>query len=827
MFESQPIFKCPSFEPGAWRAYICKNCFLTKEQHELNSDDEDSDALAKTEKVRLKTNIKVEIPKVVVPLPKREKRKSLGNKDPCEILRLSWFLEDLEYELSPIHKLAKNGPLKSFKQLVEKDSSLFDSQDNFNQQTPLQVAIEYYQKEIATWIVDKKKTLETTDRIGRTPLHYCARYGEKLIATLLLQHHVNVNPRDSYHETPLHLAVHHKFKEIIELLLINGADVNALNTFQESALHIAARNGTLDLVKLLLGKGCNPKIRGLQGKPKDLVKKENKDLISLLVQVEEQYQPKVHFESIQLDTTNSSSVSTEKIHHLDEEVQKEPPIPEERDVSPEERKESDDEIEKDDEIDDENEKDKDIEPRKTLLEEIEEKERSFNLEIEEKEIYDELTLQGISSELQRLVHTIYDDDDSSDEKELDEGAKEEKKRNRSARNSLLFQQPPLGGKGGIVVFEQTDNPETMEVESIFEPYRNEFFKVPHDIFVTQNINYMDPEKPKEGAIIVLKRSPSKQGVEALMMNKWGYNKFLIPFAEVKRPDNKLDDEKVNYYLDRLTENGQLDFKPSYLDKRAADKGEKLLDVLSPRKRAVTKKKSSKSLLSENGWYKVTNRTFRVELLGMEVQLGGGKCYSIGVICAKAGQTDDASMFENESSSAFEEFCHIIGDKIQLKGWTGFRGGFDVSSEEGETFYSSWRGFEIMFHVAPYLSSEQRRRLIGNDKAVIYFQEESSFVPKFRGNVNCIGLVVKPTDQGKSYKIGCFAQSRVKGFSPSLPKNSISDRTQLRDLIMTTLINGIEAAYKSPPYVHIMANSWKDMINDLILKYPKKKQKKLT
>lgn len=58
----------------------------------------------------------------------------------------------------------------------------------------------------------------------------------------------------------------------------------------------------------------------------------------------------------------------------------------------------------------------------------------------------------------------------------------------------------------------------------------------------------------------------------------------------------------------------------------------------------------------------------------------------------------------------------------------------------------------MFHVATLLNAEQQRRLIGNDIAVIYFQEETSFQPKFLGNVNCIGVVVQPI-AGSSYRLG--------------------------------------------------------------------------
>lgn len=43
----------------------------------------------------------------------------------------------------------------------------------------------------------------------------------------------------------------------------------------------------------------------------------------------------------------------------------------------------------------------------------------------------------------------------------------------------------------------------------------------------------------------------------------------------------------------------------------------------------------------------------------------------------------------------------------------------------------------MFHVVPFLSEDQTRRLVGNDKVIIYFQEETPFIPSFRGDVNYI------------------------------------------------------------------------------------------
>ena len=45
--------------------------------------------------------------------------------------------------------------------------------------------------------------------------------------------------------------------------------------------------------------------------------------------------------------------------------------------------------------------------------------------------------------------------------------------------------------------------------------------------------------------------------------------------------------------------------------------------------------------------------------------------------------------------------------------------------------------EIVFHVAPLLTPDEKRQFLGNDKFVIYVLEEGEkpFVPRFRGDVN--------------------------------------------------------------------------------------------
>ncbi len=95
-----------------------------------------------------------------------------------------------------------------------------------------------------------------------------------------------------------------------------------------------------------------------------------------------------------------------------------------------------------------------------------------------------------------------------------------------------------------------------------------------------------------------------------------------------------------------------------------------------------------------------------------------------------------------------------------------------------------------FHVSTLLDSEHQRRLIGNDKTIIYFQEDTPFCPQFRGRVNSVGVVVKPSPKNeetgeKGYQVGCYTRGRVRQFYPKIPKSEVRDKKKLKDIIIAT------------------------------------------
>jgi hypothetical protein len=81
-----------------------------------------------------------------------------------------------------------------------------------------------------------------------------------------------------------------------------------------------------------------------------------------------------------------------------------------------------------------------------------------------------------------------------------------------------------------------------------------------------------------------------------------------------------------------------------------------------------------------------------------------------------------NLYLETGSESFDTFLEILGDKVPLKGFQGFKAGLDV--EKGQTgleiIHTHWRNFEITYHVStllPYFADDdqqiQRKRHIGN------------------------------------------------------------------------------------------------------------------
>uniref|UniRef100_A0A669QPX3 RAP1 GTPase activating protein n=1 Tax=Phasianus colchicus TaxID=9054 RepID=A0A669QPX3_PHACC len=169
-------------------------------------------------------------------------------------------------------------------------------------------------------------------------------------------------------------------------------------------------------------------------------------------------------------------------------------------------------------------------------------------------------------------------------------------------------------------------------------------------------------------------------------------------------------------------------------------------------------------------------------------------FKFGVIYQKLGQTSEEELFgTTEESPAFTEFLDILGQRVQLRDFKGFRGGLDVTHGQtgSESVYCHFRDKEIMFHVStklPYTEGDaqqlQRKRHIGNDIVAVVFQDENTpFVPDMIASNFLHAFVVVQLEpggpQGPLYKVSVTARDDVPFFGPPLPDPAVFRKVSAR------------------------------------------------
>eukprot|EP01087_Luapelamoeba_hula_P014984 TRINITY_DN4442_c0_g1_i7.p1 TRINITY_DN4442_c0_g1~~TRINITY_DN4442_c0_g1_i7.p1 ORF type:complete len:723 (-),score=112.05 TRINITY_DN4442_c0_g1_i7:84-2252(-) len=196
-------------------------------------------------------------------------------------------------------------------------------------------------------------------------------------------------------------------------------------------------------------------------------------------------------------------------------------------------------------------------------------------------------------------------------------------------------------------------------------------------------------------------------------------------------------------------------------------------------------------------------------------------YKFGVLYAKEGQMEENDMFNNETGSAeLNEFLEFLGDKIPLKGFTGYTGGLDVKHDQTglHSVHTKYENCEIMFHVSSLLQyypadpqQIERKRHLGNDVVMIIFRD-SGVNPPFDPSViksqfNHVFIVVTPSTRtrgigpDREYKVALACKYGVVPFEPHLPSpNVISTGRKGRQWFLSKLINAERAAYHASEFV---------------------------
>ncbi|KAK7886924.1 hypothetical protein WMY93_026545 [Mugilogobius chulae] len=207
-------------------------------------------------------------------------------------------------------------------------------------------------------------------------------------------------------------------------------------------------------------------------------------------------------------------------------------------------------------------------------------------------------------------------------------------------------------------------------------------------------------------------------------------------------------------------------------------------------------------------------------------------FKFGVLYQKDKQlTEEDILSNNEESDEFKDFLSILGETIQLQGFTGFRGGLDVCHGQtgSEAVYTSFHDREIMFHVTtklPFTDCDpqqlQRKRHIGNDIVALVYQEgETPFLPDVIKShfLHCFVVVRRIANSGEdgvfSYQVSVTARDDVPHFGPVLPDPPVfPNRSLLREFLLTKLINAEISCYKAEQFSRLELRTRSSLLETL-------------
>jgi len=221
-----------------------------------------------------------------------------------------------------------------------------------------------------------------------------------------------------------------------------------------------------------------------------------------------------------------------------------------------------------------------------------------------------------------------------------------------------------------------------------------------------------------------------------------------------------------------------------------------------------------------------------DLMGFEERLRV-KTYKFGLLLCKEGQTKEEEMFSNEyGSEHYESFLAMLGETVQLKGFEKFRGGLDTEKNATGThsIHTQFEGSEIMFHVSTMLPFSmdnpqqlERKRHLGNDIVVLVFKEGNTpYIPNTISSefIHVIGIVQPEIINDRvKYRFSIASKDGVPPFSPHLPASGFFEPgVAFRNLILTKLINGERAAYKSQAFAGKMQRTRQIMLKELDERY---------
>eukprot|EP01128_Nolandella_sp_AFSM9_P006026 TRINITY_DN3028_c0_g1_i1.p1 TRINITY_DN3028_c0_g1~~TRINITY_DN3028_c0_g1_i1.p1 ORF type:complete len:1097 (+),score=269.14 TRINITY_DN3028_c0_g1_i1:55-3291(+) len=347
----------------------------------------------------------------------------------------------------------------------------------------------------------------------------------------------------------------------------------------------------------------------------------------------------------------------------------------------------------------------------------------------------------------------------------------------------------------------SDTLDTAVMKVIDDDYENDFYPKAH-------INFLGMKEEKAVCLISMQRSPQPHfsaissyvdmgtAYEALLVDKHGHYRFQVSSISLQTAVSKQKETEL-ILEDMLNSRVPTrDIQFHYVSH--PDVPEDLLSLNKKHSQKVTKFKTA-------------------------------------VLYVLPGQTDLMEIFKNQPppESDFWKFLDSIADKVNLSGWTQYRGDFGSDSNE-DTYFTVWKGIEMMFHIAPWFIPEQHRRLIGNDICFILYYDNPKYEAMDSSAIASLGTVPQvfavvqpapPTEGDSMFRLGFLNRQNLKPFGPRTPPSTyLFDLENMKDYLFTRLHNGFAMAMTCPPMNRLFETPRAASIEDIGEKYPREKRK---
>jgi len=197
-----------------------------------------------------------------------------------------------------------------------------------------------------------------------------------------------------------------------------------------------------------------------------------------------------------------------------------------------------------------------------------------------------------------------------------------------------------------------------------------------------------------------------------------------------------------------------------------------------------------------------------------------KTMKIGVLYVRDGQeSPQEDWFKNGKGGdaldpQFWRLMNTLGTRTDMATWPKYTG--EMNNKFG--FYDEWAGVEVVYHLAPELTKEEIRRLIGNDIVVLIFVESGTLPIKplyDLGNVPQIFIVLYSQGDDQ-WRAEFWQRSCITHIGPAF-RGTVSLAT-LKQMILTRAFNGLDRTRYCPPMNRLFSIPRRHTLKETLLPF---------